>query len=227
LVDGLHIGSSVFDFKRPKDRYLHRGRRLYHGDYASAQLVIDSVRANYRLKPKQIAELDNTEDFIDFLETLSAKGRNTAQLNATEIAELQSIATKQYGGIAAERAENILCFFYNFCLDDNGAPKNNTIKSDKPQLTLEEAKRNAIQVEVSPNPADYLVEFEYDLLFPAQENTLRIFDVQGKPVREIRLGEEPRGIKAIDTRQFPNGFYVYEFLQDGKQVKSGKLVIQH
>jgi hypothetical protein len=213
--------------KTVQGRYQQMYGYASYGDYAAAQLVIDSVRTNYRLKSKQLAELDNSEDFIDFLETLSAKGRNTAQLNASEIAELQSIATKQNGGIAAERAENILCFFYEFCLDDNGAPKNNTVKTDKPQLTLEEAMRNAIQIEVAPNPADYLVEFEYDLLFPAQENTLRIFDVQGKPVREIRLGEEPRGIKAIDTRDLPNGFYVFEFLQDGDQVKSGKLVIQH
>jgi hypothetical protein len=197
------------------------------GDYVSAQLVIDSVRTNYRLSSEQLSELTNSEDLVNFFETLNGAGRNTAQLNSTEVNTLRGIATKKNGGVAAKRAESILCFFYSFCLDDNGAPKSQTVKSKKPLLNLEEAKRNAIQIAVSPNPANFIVEFEYDLLLPAQANVLRIYDVQGKPIQSVSLGQEPRGIRALDTREWPNGFYVYEFLQDGEQVNSGKLVIQH
>ncbi|MFT6996920.1 MAG: hypothetical protein ACJAQ4_000665 [Cryomorphaceae bacterium] len=197
------------------------------GEYANAQVTIDSVRTNYRLSQEQQLELDNTEDFVDFLKSLNSAGRNTAQLNATEIAELQTIATKIPGGMAAERAENVLCFFYDYCLDDAGAPKNNTIKTKKPKQTLDEALRDAIQMTVSPNPADFFIEFEYDVLLPSTQNVIRIYDIQGKPVETISLGEDVRGIKVLDTRNLPNGVYIYELLKDNEQVKSGKFVIQH
>lgn len=153
--------------------------------------------------------------------------RNTAQLTATEIAAVQTIATKTSGGVAAERAENILCFFYDYCLDDAGAPKNNTVKTERPKQTLDEALRDAVQMIVFPNPADFFLEFEYDLLLPSEQNVLRVYDVQGKPIDKIVLGEEPQGIKVLDTRDLSNGVYIYELLKDGEQVKSGKFVIQH
>jgi len=153
--------------------------------------------------------------------------RNTAQLNATEIATLQTIATKTPGGVAAERAENILCFFYDFCLDDNGAPKSNTIKIEKPKLTLEEALQDAVQIGVSPNPADFYIEFEYDVLLPSGNLTMTIYDLQGRPIEHIIFGAEPRGIKTLDTRKFSNGVYVYELHFGEGHTKSGKFIIQH
>lgn len=91
-----------------------------------------------------------------------------------------------------------------------------------------ENERGRGKVLLRPNPADEFVEFEYDLLLPSKGNSvLRICDIQGRPIGDFVLGAEPQGMKTIATSDFPNGFYVYEFMQDGERVISGKLVIQH
>src|SRR5690606_8927465 len=105
--------------------------------YAHAHAVLDSISLYYKLSNEQISELNNTEDFIEFLEAIHSDGRNIAQLTASEITALMLISEVKPGGAAAERAENILCFFYDRCADDFGAPKNNGVKLKKPRTTKE------------------------------------------------------------------------------------------
>ena len=131
------------------------------------------------------------------------------------------------GGIASERAENILCFFYDQCEQPIGAPKNNTPKRKQPEKTLEEAIEDLNQVHVSPNPADLYIEFEFELLESSKENTLRIIDTQGRPVQIWNLGVENMGIRVLDTRKLPNGVYFYELVQEDTKLKSGKFIVQH
>ena len=154
-------------------------------------------------------------------------GRNVAQITASELPELERIANVVPGGIAAERAENILCFHYDICSDDPGAPKNNGTKSRKPKVTLEEAMDEANRVKVAPNPADSYIEFEYEILLSGHENTLRIIDTQGRPVEVWNLGEAEKGIKVLDTRRLPNGVYFFELVQDSEKMKGGKFIVQH
>ena len=80
---------------------------------------------------------------------------------------------------------------------------------------------------VYPNPADDFIEFEYDLKVPSQNAVLSIYDLMGRELEKLDLGWEPSGINVFDTRDLPNGVYIYELLKDGEQVKSGKFVIQH
>lgn len=194
--------------------------------YAHAHAVLDSISLYYKLSNEQISELNNTEDFIEFLEAIHSDGRNIAQLTASEITALMLISEVKPGGAAAERAENILCFFYDRCADDFGAPKNNGVKLKKPRTTKETLEEALNVVKVAPNPADLYIEFEYQVFKSTKENVLRILDVQGKPIMSWNLGFQ-QGIKVLDTRKIPNGIYFYELLQDGSKLKGGKFIIQH
>lgn len=80
---------------------------------------------------------------------------------------------------------------------------------------------------VYPNPADGLIEFEYDLNVSSQNAILSIYDLMGREIEKLNLGSEPIGIKVIDTSDLPDGVYIYELVKDQGQVKSGKIVIQH
>ncbi len=195
--------------------------------YANAFAVIDSIETNYKLSNEQHQELTNAEDFLSYLENLHTDGRNVAQITPSELPELERIANVVPGGIAAERAENILCFHYNICANESGAPKNNGTKIRKPKVTLEEALDEGNRVKVAPNPADSYIEFEYEILLSGQENTLRIIDTQGRPVQVWNLGEAAKGIKVLDTRRLPNGVYFFELVQDNEKIKGGKFIVQH
>lgn len=195
--------------------------------YANAIAVTDSISNNYRLRNEQSAELSNTRDFVYFLEAIYRDGRNVAQLDSAEIVELTLISEKKPGGGAAGRAENILCFFYNQCEKEFGAPKNNGVKTNKPKPTKEELYAGLNSLKVAPNPADQYIEFEYKLLIGSEKSVMRIIDVQGKPIQTWNLGIDQEGIKVLDTRKLPSGVYFYELFQENEKLKSGKFIIQH
>ena len=195
--------------------------------YVKAYAVIDSISLHYKLSDKQVSELDNTEDFIAFLQAIHVAGRDVDQLSPAEINDLELISQVKPGGQAAERAENILCFFYDKCAPFVATPKNNDVKIKKPRLPKETLTDLLNSVNVAPNPADQYIEFEYEIFRSSKENTLRIIDVQGKPVKSWRLGSNQQGIKVLDTRKLPNGVYFYELLQDGEKLKGGKFIVQH
>ena len=155
--------------------------------YVNAQAVIDSVAQHYKLTSEQDAELSNTQDFVNFLGSIHSDGRNIAQLSLSEQRELEVIAEAKPGGIAAVRAENILCFFYEKCPDEWGSPKSNSTKPKKPKRTEKNLYEGLNTVKVAPNPANTYIEFEYKVLIPAKETVLRIIDVQGKPIKSWNL----------------------------------------
>src|SRR5690554_1249150 len=195
--------------------------------YANAIAVTDSIANNYRLRNEQSVELSNTRDFVYFLEAIYRDGRNVAQLDSAEIAELTLISEKKPGGGATGRAENILCFFYNQCKKEFGAPKNNGVKTNKPKPTKEELYAGLNSIKVAPNPADQYIEFEYKLLIGSEKSVMRILDVQGKFIKSWNLGSNQQGIKVLDTRKLPNGVYFIELFQNSEKLKSGKFIIQH
>ena len=195
--------------------------------YVNAHAVLDSILLQYKLTNEQTSELTNTKNFVDFLQSIDNDGRNLAQLTQPEITELQLISEVRPGGSAAARAENILCFFYDRCVLDIGAPKINGVKTKKPRLSKESLENSLNSVNVAPNPADQYIEFEFEIFKSAKENTLRIIDIQGKPIKSWNLGSDQQGIKVFDTRKLINGVYFYELLQDGSKMKGGKFIIQH
>lgn len=196
--------------------------------YDNAFAVIDSMETNYKLSNKQYHELGNTEEFVSFLKDIYHDGRNVAQLTTGELSDLEQIANEVPGGIAAERAENILCFHYNICAEEQGAPKSNGTKSRRAKVEdPEELYSKLTDLRVKPNPADQYVELEYEVFESSKENILRVFDTNGRLIEMWSLGTTAKGIKVLDTRELPNGVYYFEIVQDTKQLKSGKFMVQH
>ena len=107
-----------------------------------------------------------------------------------------------------------------------GQTHDSVVKLKPGFVGVEEAEQSG-GVKVYPNPADLYIEFEYDIFKSSKENTLRIIDVQGKPIKVWNLGGDQKGIKVLDTRSLINGVYFYELLQDGSKLKGVKFIIQH
>lgn len=229
-VSGFHPDTLIKYFSSIKTltgRYQQVFAFTGMNQYANAYAVMDTISFNYKLSSAQQSELNNTEDFVDFLKNIYDDGRNEAQLNSIEIDDLKDIADAQPGGSAAERAENILCFFYGQGADEVGAPKNNATKIKKPRISKETLEASLNSVNLAPNPGDSYIEFEYEIFKSSTENILRIVDIQGKPIHSWELGNNKKGIKTLDTRKLANGVYFLELLQEGTKIKSGKFVVQH
>jgi hypothetical protein len=74
-----------------------------------------------------------------------------------------------------------------------------------------------------PNPASQFVKFDYDLI-KSGNATLKIYSLVGKLVEEIQIIEKTGTIQ-INTDKYQEGFYFYTFSTDGKDLTTGRFIV--
>jgi hypothetical protein len=210
-----------------KGRYNLVSHYLSRGEYTLAQTAMDTIQSQMGLKLAKRQELNKMRQFASFLETIDNQGKNIAQLNAAEINYLDNLAKDRESGVAGDRAENILCFFYNMCTPPPSSPKSNKEAVYKPKPQLEELIAAQNKIHVSPNPADQYVQLEYELLFAKPHTEMHVYDELGRKVSSYTLGENTRGVEILDTRKLVGGLYIVEIVQEGRQISSNKIIVQH
>jgi len=82
-------------------------------------------------------------------------------------------------------------------------------------------------VNVYPNPANHFTTLSYELFSAHPQTILRLTDVNGREIITFTLGENYEGQQLWDTRDVKPGVYVYQLVQNNKQVASGKVIVQH
>lgn len=211
------------DLKTPRGKYALAAAYASKGNYTSAVTEIDSIPYIKKLSEAQTDQYDAMKEFYSFLGTVHDDDRNIAQLEASEIQELQTMADNPTGGSAALRAQNILCFFYKICSDKTGNPKSMQI-TKKPAKNPEMGEN---KLEVYPNPAGDYLTIHYNVLFAKPQTFIEIYGSTGVLVTRFECGRMKEGIKVWDTRNVIGGVYLVGFTQDGKTMETKKVVIQH
>ena len=130
--------------------------------------------------------------------------------------------TEETDNKIGEFSKNILCYFYDICMDielpldvEPRRRKDNNLTSRK---TL-----NLTHLKVYPNPAKDYVNFEWKLN-SAKQREIRISSVTGIIIQRHTIKSEV-GQWLWDTRNIKEGTYIYELLEDNKRIDSGKILI--
>jgi len=92
---------------------------------------------------------------------------------------------------------------------------------------LEALIRAQNTISISPNPADQYIQLEYELLFSKRNTVMNIYDQLGRKVSTYTIGTNTQGVEILDTRKLVAGLYIVDVVQEGKQVISGKFIVQH
>ena len=80
-----------------------------------------------------------------------------------------------------------------------------------------------------PNPADDMVELDYQFTGPVAEAKLALLNVLGTPVsgyEQIELQHSDRKVRIV-TRPLDTGYYLYQLTVDGKKVATKRLLVRH
>lgn len=75
-----------------------------------------------------------------------------------------------------------------------------------------------------PNPARSQVSFDYTIPAAANQATIRIHNLLGSVVKEIRL-TEPAGKVTVDVNDLTDGFYFYSITTNNEVIDTRRLVI--
>lgn len=209
--------------KTPVADYARASAMLDMGLYTQALSLLDSVAIHYRLSQEQHAENQALQNFFGYLQTLAGQQKIIANLDSADLVTLIAFAEDPVGGKAAQKAQNILCFHYNICYQQQGQPKSNAPKVKKPAEQSETI--NKLNTSAAfPNPAKDFVTVEYKLLKASENTTLMIYDLKGHLVTVKDIGKSYAGQQLIDSRKYPDGTYFYTIEQNGKKISSGKFV---
>lgn len=74
-----------------------------------------------------------------------------------------------------------------------------------------------------PNPARQIVKFDYDLK-DSGIATLKIYSLVGSVVEEVQITEKT-GIIQVNTDRYQEGFYFYTFSANGKNLTTGRFIV--
>jgi hypothetical protein len=139
---------------------------------------------------------------------------------------MKGFAEDPTGGIAAQKAQGALCFHHNICYTGSGVPKSNGDgKSGKPYPTESEILAKFNTSKAYPNPAVEHTTIQYNLLHAIENTELRVYDALGRSVQAYPVNKTYEGQIVIDTRTHSNGVYIYEIVQEGERVLSGKFIV--
>lgn len=99
-----------------------------------------------------------------------------------------------------------------------------TVSFDAYPLGTEQVKVST-EISAFPNPANEFFALNYQL--PDTRNyTIEIQNLLGKIVQTV-VPETAKGSIAINTRDFTEGLYFYTLKQNGKMIRSGRMVVRH
>lgn len=198
---------------------------MRNGNFSAAINLVDSINTNYKLLANEHQDMTNLKNLYSFLAQLKSQGTEIPQMNEGEIATMQEFAEHPIGGITAQKAQNALCFHHNICYTPEGTPKSNAPKAPKPYPSEQEVLSHFNKSNAYPNPAVDYTTIQYNL-FKAKDNTrLHVYDALGRRVESFTIGQVYEGQTIFDTRRQANGVYIYEIVQNGKQVLNGKFIV--
>jgi hypothetical protein len=119
-------------------------------------------------------------------------------------------------------------FLAEIILRRNGIERATDCSEEAAQRTIPEkddkgGSEKTAALRMYPNPANNLLRVEWPI--SAQSGQFRIFDLQGRLVREVKLPEQG-GLIDIGTSGIPNGLYTAQWHCNG-QTGYSKLIIAH
>lgn len=214
----LHVWQQV---RTPAARYSEANLLMDRHAYTAAAALITALPVEHELRGPDVAEQQRMLQWIAFREALHNSNRTLAELDSSEVDQLETLIGDDQDRPAAWIA-NTLCFHYDRCRPvytggESGpkslpyAPRSKLPATHVASLTLK------------PNPAAQWVAVNYDL--PKSGEVLVLKDDLGRPLlRQTISGNHGQAI--LDLGTFAKGAYILELTYGGGDRVVEKLVIQ-
>ena len=89
---------------------------------------------------------------------------------------------------------------------------------------INESEQAIINSSAYPNPASSNLSISYEVTEPFNIGKILIYDMLGKPVKEIAISEK-QGVAKVNVADLNSGIYFYTIVLDSKTVVTKKLIV--
>ncbi len=191
------------------------------GDFDGAISYLQGVLTQSGLSTDQIQEINDYIAIFNLLDNAYQTGRYEGQLTTDEISQLESFANTSTG-LARNKAQGILNFFYGYTFEDDGEMEERSREYKKPRVP-----RNILHVEVIPNPADgkFAIELK-GLPVDITISNVKVLTFEGKVIFDKNFKDKLQKVNiALDNTK--SGIYLYKVLDTSGKIHIGKLILNY
>jgi hypothetical protein len=128
---------------------------------------------------------------------------------------------------AGEILEDGSILFGGSFSDFMGVERYSMVKLNQGTVSIRDQDRLEGKMKVYPNPADQFVQLEFELFFSKVNTVMNVYDQLGRKVSTYTIGTNTQGVEVLDTRKLVSGLYIVEIVQEGRQISSNKIIVQH
>jgi len=189
------------------------------GDFDGAVSYLQGVLTQSGLSTDQIQEVNDYIAIFNLLDNAYQTSRYEGQLTTDEISQLESFANTSTG-LAQNKAQGILNFFYGYTFDDEEEMEERSREFKKPRVF--ESMQN---VEVNPNPADgkFAIELK-GLPVDIAISNVKVLTFEGKVIFDKNFKDKLQKVNiALDNTK--SGIYLYKVLDTSGKIHLGKLIL--
>ncbi len=194
-------------------------------EYLKTNQISDALNAINSINTSNLGEPETElrnkmHDYLQFHSVLINEGRSTAELNNSEIAELEVLA--EGNDLVASCSRSILIANGLIEYDEPILLPNDMFKSTK--IVRNNKIVNNSQLIIYPNPASRWITVEYDLQLSGNTNAeLNIIDATGRVVKSMELRGNKDSV-IVDLTNLQKGIYFCNLVSDKHSI-SRKLTI--
>ncbi|MBK8499111.1 MAG: hypothetical protein IPL52_09895 [Flavobacteriales bacterium] len=205
------------EVRTPAARYAEAVILLEQGQYAAATTLIEALPIEHRLDPDGYAEQQRMLDWIEFYEAIRGQGRSEAELDASEIAQLQALIDDAQDRPAVWISE-MLCFHYDLCRPiHSGGEEEEGEKSRALPQAARPTEKPLATLTCAPNPALNWVSFTYAVAAGQRAGAIEVRDVTGRSIHRA-ITSNAQGQLIWDCRSARSGAYSVALLSPEGQV---------
>lgn len=223
VIDHTELRSWLGAYQSPCGDYQIVDDYFETGNYNAGLAILSTIPVIYKLNKKEQAEFDGLQSLFNVLAGVNLSNRNIFLLEENERSVIQDLADNGEG-MAKVRACNLLGFVFGTECDYGFQPPTEIQSFKNGNAPFGKENPLTPSIKVFPNPAKDYVELSYTLPAGALEGTLTITNVKGVAMHTQKLITK-YGQVAIDTREWPQGTYLYSLVSNGTSVANSKFVI--
>jgi hypothetical protein len=192
-------------------------------DSTEAKDILQNIPQQFELNSSQALVNDHWNDYLDLLIEIKKDSLLLPDLDSLHIQKLDDLA--QFDDQPGCLAENILHFMGRMEVSPVYILPEDQLKSyqeDRPIPQPIQGKESYIKL--YPNPAKNYIVAEYDINECSCDGSLLFYDSTGKLKFKIVLDAQKNDF-IINTKDWTEGIYLYNFTSDDQHLQSGKLII--
>lgn len=194
----------------------------FHIEHNNYDLATKTLNGLLIKNPEDQIMFSDLDQYIALRKNVFESGRKISQMSEQEMNQLVRLTESK--GKVSNLARNILCFFYNNCIEpafESSEPTSLVLPKD---VRNNSSEKLMYAVSIYPNPAIQNTNLSWNISEKLDNCKIYIYSIAGKLIHTYDI-QANEGKLTIETGNLSDGVYFYSLENKGEQKSTDKFII--